>query len=299
MSDPRLSRTTPDVLFISLWKSQMTTPTPSPEPEIVPSLARPALCRLRMRQRYAAELHHRALDRVTAALNSTPKAVIFETEGDFLTQAGQTCLGLGRRRHQRHRLPHRNHPMGHHLDCDNAAIIEADSAAVCTAHGFVYWIDVSDGHQAWQSSAVPQPQGLLQAAHETIYLTSGNGRLYALDQHTGKIRWSAADGGSTASPVTDRSQVYVAGADGRLYAFDALTGTRVWSAPAGCSITTEPGLAGSTVYIGAQDGRVYALNRTNGNRRWSTSAGGGPVTDLHAADGRVTTLTDQDTIQRR
>ncbi len=305
MSEPKPSHTTSDVVFVSFWRSQLPAPLPqetAAEPGIVPSVSRalPAMCvTYGCASGTPQSFISAPFDEVTAAVSTRTGAVIWQTGGEFLAQAGQTCLVSDADGTRGVDCGTGTVHWSIDSDCDAAVVTDAGTAAVCTAHGFVYRINVDSGRQVWESSAVPTPQGPPQAAHETIYLTNGDGRLYALDQVTGETRWSAAAGRSTSSPVPDQSQVYVAGADGRLYAFDGATGARDWSAPAGGHITTEPRVSGGSVYVGAQDGRVYALNRTTGERRWSASAGGGAVEALHTSGGRVTTLTEQNTARHR
>ena len=50
-----------------------------------------------------------------------------------------------------------------------------------------------------------------------------------------------------------------AAADGKVYALDAATGRVRWAYTTGSHVDSSPAVAGGTVYVGSDDGTVYAL----------------------------------------
>lgn len=127
-----------------------------------------------------------------------------------------------------------------------------------------------------------------------VYLTSGDGALYALDALTGALRWkryASATGpfhclsptqlkkGPVGAPAVLGSTVYFPGGDGVVYAFDAATGTPGWSTP----IADVPGKGeflwssifplGDKLLIGVSSlhdcllvpGRVVSIDRATGS----------------------------------
>ncbi len=97
--------------------------------------------------------------------------------------------------------------------------------------------------------------------HGLIYITSGDGSLYAFDATTGQQRWVAPSGDVIySSPTIANGLVFVGSRDGKLYAFDALTGQQRWAAHTGGRIGSSPAIANGLVYIGSGDGKLYSFS---------------------------------------
>jgi hypothetical protein len=89
----------------------------------------------------------------------------------------------------------------------------------------------------------------------------------------GSLRWSYTTGDQVASkPAIAGGTVYVGSGDHRVYALDAATGHLRWSYTTGDSLESSPAIAGGTVYIGSYDHKVYALDAT-GHLRWAYTTG--------------------------
>lgn len=96
--------------------------------------------------------------------------------------------------------------------------------------GSVYAVEASDGSLVWKrfgeaagfSTTVLLAEGLVIGG-------SRRGRLYALEQETGKVRWVFQAGGPfLASPSYSDDVVYAPAEDMRVYAVDARRGKKVW-----------------------------------------------------------------------
>ncbi|WP_209442809.1 outer membrane protein assembly factor BamB family protein, partial [Streptomyces resistomycificus] len=141
MSQPRLSRTAPDVVLVSFWRTQLPAPLPQPtasQPGIVPSAfrARPAMCVTYGCVSDAPQSFITAsMDEVTAAVNVRTGAVVWQTDGEFLAQAGQICLVSDEDGTRGVDCGTGTVHWSIDADCDAAVVIDAGSAAVCTAHG--------------------------------------------------------------------------------------------------------------------------------------------------------------------
>lgn|GEM_PF-6815344 len=104
---------------------------------------------------------------------------------------------------------------------------------------------------------------------------NGRGRnvLFALDQATGKTRWTY---GSAAT--SDARSLVSVDPEGRLYAtitapdelvaLDAASGKPLWSGALSAPANAPPILEGSTVFVDA-DGGVHAWNATSQRREWA------------------------------
>lgn len=113
--------------------------------------------------------------------------------------------------------------------------------------------------------------------NDKIYFGSGNGKIYALDIHTGLELWSFQTGEvSHTSPAVAYGNVYAGSWDSYLYCLDAETGEKKWNYQTGIDtvyynqvgIQSSPLVADSTVYFGCRDAHVYALDAITGKLQW-------------------------------
>ena len=154
----------------------------------------------------------------------------------------------------------------------------------------------STGRRLWTFDVpVGMPQNALGANAKTVFVSTLQGPLYALDVATGEVRWqrdlgSVQYGGATVS----NSVVYATGGT-HLYALHAFTGATVWSAEGGGNISymATPSVAGGRVILGTHTS-VRAYSQATGSRRWThTFARHSPVTTaisgkaVYAASGRI------------
>lgn len=149
---------------------------------------------------------------------------------------------------------------------------------------------------------------------ETAYVTLRNGRLSAVELHSGEILWSVeqpadqppvvgeqlvvvADGAQlTARRVTDglphwtlsfetaiaAPLVFVgdwlvtATAGGGLFALQGRDGNTVWRRQIGTTSGVRPSIVGDRLYVSLDDGRVVALELVTGEVLWESPLGGQP-----------------------
>ncbi len=114
-------------------------------------------------------------------------------------------------------------------------------------------------------------------ANGTVFISTGlpgnfdgdtDGKLYALNGKTGKVRWSATlPNGGTGTPAVADGLVFAGSGDRALTAFDAGSGAVRWRTTASAPVGT-PAVAGGYVYVGDHHGSVHALRRTDGKLHW-------------------------------
>jgi outer membrane protein assembly factor BamB len=133
----------------------------------------------------------------------------------------------------------------------------------------VYAVDALDGHVVWQFATPGEDMATFVYRHGTLYVAGGNGRVYALDARTGRLRWSVNIGSyvSMSSPAIAGSLLLVSGAHPyTLYAVTTTPPHRVWWA------RPLPGVfAGSDdSSIAVSQGRIFLEGTTgNGRRSWT------------------------------
>ena len=134
----------------------------------------------------------------------------------------------------------------------------------------------------------------------TVYATNDDGYLYALDAHTGQLRWRFhAYNQLMGTPIVatlDGRQLVFAGAGNSVFSYshavnfgepgarvirgnglsavfavDAATGKQVWVYPTAGEDMPTPVFYNNQLLFGNGDGHVYALDAATGKPAWTTS----------------------------
>ncbi len=96
------------------------------------------------------------------------------------------------------------------------------------------------------------------------------GKLYAIDQKTGKEVWSHGyDTGFIAAPAVSDRTLVIGDIDGNLYALDAATGKEIWKQAADGEINGAAAFFGDKVLVTSQDGKLYCFNLNDGEPVWT------------------------------
>jgi eukaryotic-like serine/threonine-protein kinase len=164
-----------------------------------------------------------------------------------------------------------------------AAPIVADGTVyIADYNGFLYAIRPAD----LQAGARPEPRvrrlgspvigGMaLDAASNTLFVTTDDGRLHALDAADFTNRFEPVRAGDRiwSPPTLAGGRVFFASTDRKLYAIDAASGRPAWEPFAsGGSLVTQPVVANNNVIVGGFNNRLYALDASDGRERWSFTA---------------------------
>ncbi len=89
--------------------------------------------------------------------------------------------------------------------------------------------------------------------------------------------WTADFVGPVGEPVCDHETVFVGTAQGNLYAIDATTGSRRWVVETTAATDRAPIVSREMVHFGTDAGKLYAVDRTSGDRYWTLTLPG-PLT---------------------
>jgi outer membrane protein assembly factor BamB len=168
--------------------------------------------------------------------------------------------------------------------------------------------NVGDMQILWYVDLNGATQSAPAVVDGVIYIGSGDSKVYALDEATGKTIWSTATGSQIvgSSPLVAGGVVYIGSLDTKLYAMEAATGNINWSYPTGSGISSSPAEGNGIVYVGSSDDYLYALDASSGVLVWKqllntaiesspvvvdgtvyAAAGDGNVFALQAATGQV------------
>lgn len=124
----------------------------------------------------------------------------------------------------------------------------------------------------------------------TLFISSTDGKLYALNADNGAFLWSYTLGPAISpsecqsSPAVVDGVVYVGYVNGMFYAIDALTGGLIWSYDSEQTmINSSPAVAEGLVYFASYDGgNIYALDASTGALVWSRGTASSHVSSTPA-----------------
>lgn len=101
-----------------------------------------------------------------------------------------------------------------------------------------------------------------------VYLGDFNGKVFALDLHSGEKKWETQAGiGFSASPAVRDGKVYIGDLDGRFFCFDR-DGSKRWEFAADAEIDSSANFYQDKVLFGSQDSKLYCLNADSGELVW-------------------------------
>jgi eukaryotic-like serine/threonine-protein kinase len=147
------------------------------------------------------------------------------------------------------------------------------------AHGLLYtrlldnWpftrvdaVDAMSGKRQWVSRMFSQEVSARctppAVGGELVYVTRGDGTLFALDGQSGRERWRSAKGvAGEATPAVGDGVVCVGNDQGWLDALNADTGRQAWKFSTGDGWLSSPVISHGVVYVGSDDGSLYAVKR--------------------------------------
>jgi outer membrane protein assembly factor BamB len=155
--------------------------------------------------------------------------------------------------------------------------------------GGVIALSTTTGEVLWTFpfGGVADTNGGLALGGGTVYATTLNGELFALDAATGTKRWRVSGKNITLEtpPAVGDRYVY-ASSHSAIYGVDPASGAERWhlaigTSPYGAYMTVADGtvfaaLLSNPQSSGPDAGRLFAVDGTTGKRRWTVPVAGGP-----------------------
>ncbi|TWU58658.1 Outer membrane protein assembly factor BamB precursor [Rubripirellula tenax] len=103
-----------------------------------------------------------------------------------------------------------------------------------------------------------------------VFVADVMGKLYAIDQATGKGIWSNDyDTGFIAAAAVQEGTLVIGDVEGNLYAVDAATGQPKWKQSTEGEINGSAAFFGDQVLVTSQDGNLYCFRLADGTRVWT------------------------------
>jgi outer membrane protein assembly factor BamB len=128
-------------------------------------------------------------------------------------------------------------------------------------------------------------------ANEMLYVTTMNGKIYALDLKTGDEIWVFNANSPISSTPSVDGGIVIFGTEkpGKIYALNAYTGLVRWlyEIPETAGVCSSPAIFEEKVVIGSSDGYLYCLSQFEGELLWVNYVGGGKLSSPAIADNTI------------
>lgn len=197
----------------------------------------------------------------------------------------------------------------------SAPIGEGDSkrqritADPVVAGGLIYTLDAAarvtatstNGGQVWSTNLVPPNEddshatgGGMAYSDGVLYVSSGFGRLTALDARSGSIRWQQKLGATgSGTPTISNGLLYLVAGDDTGWTINIKDGRIVWQQPGTPSVghvlgAPAPALTSQFVIFAFGSGDITGNFRKGGIRRWNASVAGQRTGRATARIGDIT-----------
>ncbi|MGH6948885.1 MAG: PQQ-binding-like beta-propeller repeat protein [Kiloniellales bacterium] len=172
----------------------------------------------------------------------------------------------------------------------DGTVFTMDSQSIVTAMGS------DSGRTQWQRDLEPEDEdsgyfgGGLAFADGRLFVSTGFGRLVALDAQNGEPLWQQAiPAPMRAAPTVEGGRVFVVTLDNQTFALSATDGSVLWNHAgiqevAGLAGSAPPAVSGSTVIVAYSSGEIFALLAETGRVLWndalSSVSRSDPLADL-------------------
>lgn len=127
--------------------------------------------------------------------------------------------------------------------------------------------------ERWQFGGAERFESQPAVVDGTVYATTDDGRMSAIDERDGTERWQFDTGNAgLGAPVVAEGLVHAVANGHRVHTVDAATGEPQWRFEMGPErlngVSTSLTVADGTLYVGGTDRTVYAIDAETGTEQW-------------------------------
>jgi outer membrane protein assembly factor BamB len=155
----------------------------------------------------------------------------------------------------------------------SSPLLALNTLYVSSLDGHVYALDPTNSKRHWAFPTKGQFVASPVLAGDTIYVGGTDHHVYALDVATGRKRWGYDTGSPVFATAAVAQGVVCVGGNGQIYGLDAGKGTPRWTQLAGSFFQSRAATDGQTFYLGGWDNTVYALDAATGAPKWKVKLG--------------------------
>ena len=157
-------------------------------------------------------------------------------------------------------------------------------------------ITTDDAEIVWTYQAEGAISSSPAVTEESVYVSTDDRRIVALDRGTGLLLWEyPAEAPTDSSPAVAGDLLYVALREGKFVALDRFTGAEIWHFQSEEPFFSSPTIHNGIAYIGSGDKNFYAFDAITGDQIWRYNAGS-RIVNAGVVNEKVVAFTTQDNV---
>ena len=162
--------------------------------------------------------------------------------------------------------------------------------------GFLVCISQDTGALVWEKSLsrFGRFKNLYVTLNEnTVYVSSYEQDIYALDARSGRIFWTIEKMGGSSPVTVHQNDVFFSTFNGDIASANKATGKLRWKHSLKNSIATRPIISQNTVYVAQSNGPLLALNKATGKVEAQYDRIKGALAPIHFQDNRIYLMSNE------
>lgn len=152
-------------------------------------------------------------------------------------------------------------------------VLSEETLYVSSCDAHVYALDARSGRVRW-AYRTGGPVYATPCVTDALVVTGSTDHyVYAVDRRRGRLRWRFDAGSPVLATAAFADGIFCVGANRAIYGIDATTGKAVWRVPTGSFFQSKAAAANGVFVLGGWDNAVYAVEARSGNVRWKVQMG--------------------------
>lgn len=155
----------------------------------------------------------------------------------------------------------------------SSPLLYSDTLYVSSLDHKVYALNAANGKTRWVFATKGPVLSSPAISDGTLYIGSLDHHFYALDARTGKMLWQFDTGDPIFSTAAVAGHIVCFGGNKKIFGLDTRTGKVVWTSPANGFFQDRVATDGSTFFMGDWANTFYALDARTGTTKWEEHVG--------------------------
>jgi outer membrane protein assembly factor BamB len=180
-----------------------------------------------------------------------------------------------------------------------APVSIGSSLLVGFSDGYIASIRKSDGSLGWErqlniDSRFKDIDSTPLFLNGTVYFSSYDGDLFALEAQSGKTKWQVNKGGHSALTF-DGQNLYFSSTANEVLAIDPKDGRTIWTFKSNFGLPTQPTIFQEFIVFGTARGPMIGVEKRNGNKVFEYHPGRGALAgpNVSAADQKIYLMSNE------
>lgn len=155
----------------------------------------------------------------------------------------------------------------------SSPLLSGTTLYVSSLDGKVTALNTENGKKRWTFTTKGQFFASPVLSGTTLLVGSTDHTLYAIDTENGKPKWHFDTPGPLFATAAVAQGVVCVGGNGTIYGIDAATGKPKWTQPSGNFFQSRAATDGKAFYLGGWDNMLYCLDAVSGTPVWKVNIG--------------------------